>query len=713
MPPKRKPKEQHLVVDLPKDDDFLYKEIEISGNQEGQADDSSSSQTKKIKFEIVNTSDENSWVAASAVHNYILGDPLIDWLSMKKKHSIPSEPRPTINNSTQQDQKFMSYLMDQGVKFESAVVDYLMKKINDVCDVAEDSTWIKHNVDKSQPLTRFVTVCDDYREIKNDTKYAETLKMMESGALVIYQGIVRNYRNNTHGIPDLIIRSDFINFLFPNTIPAKQIYKKNWVGFADSSSDVYSGVSAFAEQKTQVTTNTRFYYVIADIKFSNLKLRADGVHLLNSGRIPCYKAQIMIYNSAIAYMQRYTPEFCFMLGRGYNYITRGREYRSYDCDEKLGTIAPYGIDAEYNHRITKAVKWRRDLATQGASWQVLPEPSRDELYPNMANKYDCPFHKQKSEIAHELDEITMLWNCGLKSRQNCLKRGIKSWRDPRCTTETLGITGKYKKKMVDDMLEFNRNPEYAAQNIFYGDNFDPESWWLKGTQINEQKSRVEFYIDFENITNIVDNMDKIPHIGGVNLIYMIGVGYEVRYEVGDEVGSPQDSQNSQNPPKWEYKCFYAPRLNLEGEYVMLQQFHDFINGFADWSCNIPVFYHWGSAEQSLYSSAIKRHPLLSREYNDLSTNFFDFLGVVKETPILIKNVFGFSLKSYGKALYDIGAIQTKWEDTCGDGMYAMLLATNCYKQKSSLEENSEFNNIIRYNEIDCKVLYEIIQFLRR
>lgn len=710
MPPKRKPRDQHLIVELPKDNILLS---ENNGNSSTrQADDSSDSQTKKIKFETIGaletSADETPWVSASSVHNYILGDPLVDWLNMKKKQEFPRgemssfSPSQDKIDSAQQDQKFMNYLMEQGVKFEAAVVNYLKKKIDDICDVAEDSTWIKHNIDKSQPLVRFITICDDFREIKNNALYAKTIKMMESGALVIYQGVVRNYENNTHGIPDLIIRSDFVNFLFPNTIPAKKIFKRGWTA---ENGHEYSD--------RQINTNTRFYYVIADIKFSNLKLRADGIHLLNSGRIPCYKAQIMIYNAALAYMQRYEPEFCFMLGRGYNYICRGKEYRSYDCDEKLGVIAPYGIDAEYNSRIDKAVQWRRDLVIEGSTWQVLPQPSREELYPNMANKYDCPFHKQKNEIAHELSEITMLWNCGLKSRQNCLKRGISSWRDPRCTTETLGINGPWKKKMIDYMLDFNRNPAYANQNIFYGDNYNPAAWWMRrefssieprstlrtGFSVEEPpspKSRVEFYIDFENITNIVDNMDKIPHIGGVNLIYMIGVGYEAADEYDHH--------------RWHYKCFYAPTLNLRGEYEMMEQFHSFISEFADWRHNVPVFYHWGSAEQSLYTAALKRHPVLYSDYDDLSTNFFDFLGVIKDGPILIKNVFGFSLKSYGKALYDIGAIQTKWEESCGDGMYAMLLAANCYKTHGT--ETAEFNNIIKYNEIDCKVLYEIVQFLR-
>jgi len=46
-----------------------------------------------------------------------------------------------------------------------------------------------------------------------------------------------------------------------------------------------------------------------------------------------------------------------------------------------------------------------------------------------------------------------------------------------------------------------------------------------------------------------------------------------------------------------------------------------------------------------------------------------------------------------------------------DGLSAMLTAINCYKSNKNIKNNNEFKNIINYNEIDCKSMFEIREFL--
>ena len=53
------------------------------------------------------------------------------------------------------------------------------------------------------------------------------------------------------------------------------------------------------------------------------------------------------------------------------------------------------------------------------------------------NSGEWDYKKQK--IAQQLNDITMLWNCGIKNRNNVLSHNIKSWKDTNCTAKTLGF----------------------------------------------------------------------------------------------------------------------------------------------------------------------------------------------------------------------------------------------------------------------------------
>ena len=61
-------------------------------------------------------------------------------------------------------------------------------------------------------------------------------------------------------------------------------------------------------------------------------------------------------------------------------------------------------------------------------------------------------------------------------------------------------------------------------------------------------------------------------------------------------------------------------------------------------------------------------------------------------------------------------IRTNWDsrNPCSNGLNAMLLAHKAYKDsKGELDDsNVIMNSIIHYNQVDCKVLWEIITYLR-
>ena len=61
-------------------------------------------------------------------------------------------------------------------------------------------------------------------------------------------------------------------------------------------------------------------------------------------------------------------------------------------------------------------------------------------------------------------------------------------------------------------------------------------------------------------------------------------------------------------------------------------------------------------------------------------------------------------------MYNHKMIHSKWnDDGPSDGLNAMFEAINYYQDTSKPEK---FEKIIRYNEIDCKVMWDIVKYLR-
>ena len=81
----------------------------------------------------------------------------------------------------------------------------------------------------------------------------------------------------------------------------------------------------------------------------------------------------------------------------------------------------------------------------------------------------------------------------------------------------------------------------------------------------------------------------------------------------------------------------------------------------------------------------------------------------------MKGSLTYSLKSIAKALYENKLISTIWDTSsvCANGLNAMLLAYQIYnKNSTNPKDDFTMKEIEKYNEIDCKCLWEIITYLR-
>ena len=95
-------------------------------------------------------------------------------------------------------------------------------------------------------------------------------------------------------------------------------------------------------------------------------------------------------------------------------------------------------------------------------------------------------------------------------------------------------------------------------------------------------------------------------------------------------------------------------------------------------------------------------------WSDIS--WLDLCDLFKSEPITIKGATNFKLKTIASMMYQHGMIKTKYnDDGIKDGRLAAFMAQEYYKNKGG----DIMSDIISYNETDCKVLWDILKYLRK
>jgi hypothetical protein len=416
--------------------------------------------------------------------------------------------------------------------------------------------------------------------------------------------------------------------------------------------------------------NGQYHYVVIDVKFSTLPLRSDGIHLLNSGSYSAYKSQLWIYTKGIGEIQGYTSQYAYILGRRYRYISKGEVFSSLNCLDKLGVIDYNGVDMEYMDKTTDAINWLKDLRKHGQTWNINP-PSRAELYPNMCIDSGV-WNVDKQEIANRLGDITQIWYCGIKNREKAIRQGITSWRDPKCCSKTIGMNGT-RANIVDKIININRQDR---------DKIRPKV--IKTNLYKWKKHCNEIFVDFETFADIFASFDNLPSQWKTDTIFMIGIWYK-------------------NKETWCYKNFIADKATKEEEYKIMDKFVQFVQKRGK-----PKLWYW-HADKGLWERAV------NRQNNKLSIldNWADLCQVFREEPIVIKDCFKFGLKEIANAMRKHGMISTCIESSCHSGMDASVMAWNIYQNSENPVEDQRMQDIAKYNQFDVKVIWEILEYLRK
>ena len=616
----------------------------------------------------VSYDDWRPWVSAGRTRNWMLGDPLIDWLQLygKSRDYLPKQELADYDK----DLDFLEFIFDKGREFEAGI----LQLFRDQYEVT--------------------TVAQDHRDIVSLAKAEETFEAMKQGLRIIYQGVLWDAHNLTYGSPDFLVRSDVLRELFPESI-----------------SETDAAVSAPG------LGPNGWHYLVVDTKFTTLHLNASGTELANEGSAAAYKAQVYIYNRMLGRLQDFEPPESYLLGRGWQRTQSGDTYRCPNAMAQLGPVPQNGTVANgflIANAVEDALRWIRKVRTEGQDWQLQPQPSVPELYPNMSNADDANMMLEtgpaelepgygeeesaarwagaKKWLADELKELTQLWQVGVGKRKDAHAVGIYRWDDPKITPTAVGVTGQKTGPTLAQILAVNTDGDSLVLPLRIEKT--REEW--------HPTPGVEFYVDFEFCSDLNDDFSKLPEKGGQPLIFMIGCGH---IENGE----------------WRFKSLVTENLSEREEIRIIEEWVDHMRSVQerlDPQNALPMIFHWSAAEPTVltnaYNSAKARH---QEHANWPELGWYDFLTkVMREEPVVVRGALGFGLKAVANALYSHGLIETDWADSPIDGLGAMVGAWRCDEEAKAkgvpMSQVPMMYEIARYNEVDCKVMMEIVRYLR-
>lgn len=582
----------------------------------------------------------NNWVSAGKTRNWMLHDPVLDWLDLYGEAAgyVRDDKVPGYDQRTD----FSLFIMEKGLAFEERVYDVLANDIDIV----------------------FMERPTDFCVEDHAARTVDVLKTMPEA---VAQACVADPETKTFGYPDLLVRSDVVSRLWPDA-------------FHDEIFDVDAP-----------NLGIRFHYVVVDIKYTTIKLKADST-VGNDGSSPAYKGQLFVYNRALAHMQGYQPPTAFLLGRSWNQVSKKSKRRGTSALERLGPVPLYEVPkkgATLEMQVDDAIAWFRRLRKDGAKWQAMPLPSTPELRPNMCNTLDAPWHQAKKIIADATGELTTLWMVGVNKRNAALEKGVARWQDVK-RSGVVDIKGPKTELLLDAILDVNRLEGPPLRPAFVLAN--AHEWAIE--------PELEFYVDFETVSDLDDDFSRFPKRGGQPLIFMVGCGHV------------EDGQ-------WHFREFTVDRLTPEAEAAIIEDWFDHMGAVTArlHPGGVPKIIHWSHAEvsslESAYNSAVARHP--DRSWPRV--NWFDFLKcVVKAEPIVVRGALGFGLKAIAKSMYAHGLIKTNWSDGPTDGLGAMVGAWRAAAEAEAeglpLDRSPLIRDIASYNEVDVRVMWEIVQYLR-
>ena len=418
-------------------------------------------------------------------------------------------------------------------------------------------------------------------------------------------------------------------------------------------------------------SNVKIHYVVIDIKFHRLQYNSDGKTLRNEGMMKVFKSQLYIYNKALGYMQKYLPKHAYILGRGW--IKTNTEQKTIiieknnDPFDKLGVIDFTNNDNNILIKSEEGLKWLDELKKNNFD---ETKPKYNHSYPNMNNMIQLSGKKRKLSIAEDTNELTMIGYIGVKQRKIALGNGIDNYMDPNLTGGKLGVSGKTE-KIINTLIENQRIIDRP----------------IKGTYNCPSVKQVEVFLDFEYMYSF-DTNENIP--------YLCGIGYVVNSLPEENIII--ESTIPTASVSWNFEYVLLDDISMTSRSNMCINIIKILE-----KIKATHIYTWSDVDRRLLTNECKKFNL---DDKILDLKWIDMYKFCLTNHINFKGARGYGLKEIGRVLNENKLTTINWKKNLSSS--SIVGATKHYYKKIKWNPT----NLIEYNHIDCRMIYEILTNLR-
>jgi len=399
-------------------------------------------------------------------------------------------------------------------------------------------------------------------------------------------------------------------------------------------------------------TNKEFCwtYFVVDIKYSTINIGSKN-QILNEGSKKAFKAQIYVYNWILNNM--FFGELDEM-PQPFGFILSRRMKNKNDIIDGMNCLGEINYENElYGDDVRRGLEWVRDVIKNGGNWDVY-NPHCVELKPNMKNHEDYPWSSAKKKLANEQNDLTRIWHVSKRIRDEVDEYGGE-------VTEYFSDDDR--RKIIKKMIGGKKKNNFSRVDL---------------SCFNE---KLCFYVDFEFINGCEFSFDHDTRTH----LYMIGVGHE---------------ENG----KWVFNTFIPEKLEDRDEKDIIVKWMSYMKEVGRRIGKEYVVIHWTNAEPSLFNRLKYRLKLRGE------LHFIDLQKIFKNSHLVFDGMNNYGLKTVAKSMKNAGLIKTEWDDNVTDGLGANMILIRGLN-RGNLREIDGMGEIIKYNEVDCLVLYEILKYL--